>query len=124
MLLYQNSKVCCKPLGIVVDRVTPENLPVELPSLTQYRVIFLNNFLASKLQPEQALALNLYVKRLGGGLIFLGGRNSYTLGGYKNSIFEHMLPVKLEPPPRPSPATFVLIIDRSSSMRRTLLFYG
>jgi Ca-activated chloride channel homolog len=95
----------------------PKELPSNLEYLNEFRVIFLHNFLAEELTQEQMAALKIFVTKQGGGLVFLGGRNSYTLGGYKNTLLEPILPVKLEPPPRPKPVTLVLMIDKSSSMK-------
>lgn len=104
--------------GISADEVTPSTLPTNLGGLQTYDVIFLNNLLAKALSTEQMLALKVFVARQGGGLVFLGGLNSYTLGGYQHSILEPLLPVKLEPPPRLErpPTTFIIIFDRSDSM--------
>jgi uncharacterized membrane protein len=105
--------------GVVVESVEPAALPADLQALERYDVVFLDNLLASSLSAEQMLALDLFVSRRGGGLIFLGGSNSYTLGGYNNSLLAPLLPVRMEAPPRLErpPATFVIIFDRSSSMR-------
>jgi Mg-chelatase subunit ChlD len=64
------------------------------------------------------LSVKFFVQRLGRGAIFLGGRHAYTLGGYQGSLFEPMLPVAMEPPPREErpPMTFILVLDKSSSM--------
>ncbi len=104
--------------GIQVNTITPDKLPTNLDTLQNYRVIFLNNLLSSQIAQEQMQALQVFVSRMAGGLVFLGGRNSYTLGGYKGTLLEPMLPVKLEPPPRTerSPIVFQLILDRSGSM--------
>jgi Ca-activated chloride channel homolog len=103
--------------GIEVNALPPDQMPTNLNDLNDYRVIFLHNFLASQLSQEQMAALKIFVTKHGGGLVFLGGRNSYTLGGYKNTLLEPIMPIKLEPPPRPNPATLVLVIDKSSSMK-------
>jgi Ca-activated chloride channel homolog len=104
--------------GLQVDSSIPGTLPTDVYSLGRYQVIFLNNLLASHFVPEQVLALEFFASQMGGGLIFLGGRNSYTLGGYQDTLFAEMLPVELKPPPRSerSPTTFVLVVDRSESM--------
>jgi Ca-activated chloride channel homolog len=102
---------------IKVRVLPPKELPSNLEYLNEFRVIFLHNFLAEELTQEQMAALKIFVTKQGGGLVFLGGRNSYTLGGYKNTLLEPILPVKLEPPPRPKPVTLVLMIDKSSSMK-------
>jgi uncharacterized membrane protein len=63
-------------------------------------------------------ALKDFVQQLGRGLVFTGGRNAFTLGGYRDTILEPIMPVRLEPPPREqnSPLTLVLVLDRSASM--------
>jgi uncharacterized membrane protein len=105
-----------------VDTLAPEALPTDIEQLGQYRVIFLHNLLSSQLNQEGLLSLQVFVSRLAGGLVFLGGRSSYTLGGYGGTLLETLLPVRLEPPPRSErpPITFLLVMDQSSSMGRGL----
>ncbi len=107
-----------KSTGLTFDVLAPAQLSTSLEALQKYKVILLSNFLAGQLSDEQMISLQVFVANQAGGLIFLGGRNSYTLGGYKNSLLEPLLPVKLEPPPRPSrpPVVFLLIMDGSASM--------
>ena len=104
--------------NLQVDMLAPQNVPTDLKQLENYRVIFLHNLLSSQMGQEQMLSLQLFVSRQAGGLVFLGGRNSYTLGGYQGTPVEPMLPVKLEPPPRAErpPIAFTLVLDHSSSM--------
>lgn len=101
-----------------VESLPPSQLPTDLASLERYRVIFLHNLLSNQLSQEQMLSLQVFVSRLAGGVVFLGGRSSFTLGGYRDTVLEPMLPVKLEPPPRSErpPIVFLLILDRSASM--------
>jgi uncharacterized membrane protein len=108
--------------GIEVVTGTPDTLTTNPAELAPYQVIFLNNLLAQRLSPAQISALDLFVSQQGGGLIFLGGFYSYTLGGYQNSPLAPLLPVKLEPPPRLErpPVTFAIIFDRSQSMTRNV----
>jgi uncharacterized membrane protein len=105
--------------GLQVDVIDTDQLTSDTSALEEYKVIFLHNLLALDLTEEQMLTLKVFVAKLGGGLVFLGGNNSYTLGGYKNTILEPILPVKLEPPPRKErpPVTFVLVLDHSNSMK-------
>lgn len=108
--------------GVHLDIRSPEALPTNLEELRSYQVIFLHNLLASQLSREQMVGLQVYVARQAGGLIFLGGRSSYTSGGYSGTLLEPMLPVKLEPPPRSQrpPIVFQLVLDRSASMEMTM----
>jgi len=104
--------------GIQLDAIEPTQLSTNLDTLRTYKVIFLDDLLSSQINQEQMTALQVFVSRLAGGIVFLGGRNSYTLGGYQGTLLEGMLPVKLEAPPRSQrpPMVFQLILDRSSSM--------
>jgi Ca-activated chloride channel homolog len=104
--------------GVQIETLSPDRLPIALPELEQYQVVFLSDLPARSLSHEQMMALRVFVSRRGGGLIFLGGRHSYTLGEYQNSVLAPLMPVKLEPPPRQEwpPTTFVIVLDRSGSM--------
>jgi len=104
--------------GIQVDFYAPEDLPVDLDALEIYKGIIIHNVLAQELSSEQMLALEVFVSKLGRGLIFLGGHNSYTLGGYQGTPLEEILPVRLSPPERSqrTPVTFIMVLDRSGSM--------
>ena len=97
---------------------TPDNLPTSMETLQAYQVIMLHDILAQDLNYEQMQAIRLHVVSLGKGLVFIGGRNSYTLGGYQNTILEPIMPIILSPPERIQrvPITFLLVLDRSGSM--------
>jgi uncharacterized membrane protein len=103
--------------GLDADLIPPAELP-SLTDLEPYQVIILHNFLATSLTETHMRTLKDFTSQLGRGLIFLGGRNAYTLGGYKDTLLEPLLPVHLEPPSRPQndALTFVLAFDHSSSM--------
>lgn len=57
--------------------------------------------------------------RDGGGLVVVGGTNSYELGGYLNSSFEDLLPVKSLPSTFKGGKVVVLVLDISLSMLAT-----
>jgi Mg-chelatase subunit ChlD len=104
--------------GLAVDLTTPEELTINLDELNRYGVIFLNDVLAGRFNYEQMNALRKFATERGGGLVFLGGKNSYTLGGYEKTLIEPILPIKLEPPERSQrePVIFLLVLDNSGSM--------
>ena len=59
-----------------------------------------------------------YVQDLGGGLIMLGGDQSFGLGGYYKTTLEEILPVRSDfekEKEKPSLA-MMLVIDKSGSM--------
>jgi uncharacterized membrane protein len=104
--------------GLDTDLMTPQDLPASLQAMDPYQAVILHNFLASSLSQAQTVMLKDFVEQLGRGLVFAGGRSAYTLGGYKDTVLEAIMPVRLAPPPRAqqSPLTFVLAFDRSASM--------
>jgi len=104
--------------GSEVTILAPDEFPTTLNNIETFQVIFLHNLLEQDLSYEQKQALRIHVLEWGKGLVFLGGRNSYTLGGYQNSILEPLMPVNMSPPDRVQrvPITFLLVLDRSGSM--------
>ncbi|MBE0698144.1 MAG: VWA domain-containing protein, partial [Anaerolineaceae bacterium] len=104
--------------GLEVDVAAPADLSSNLSGLDAYQVLFINNVLQSSFTAKQLTTIRQFAREKGGGVIFSGGQNGFTLGGYKNSIIEPMLPVKLEPPNRQqrSPVIFQLLLDNSGSM--------
>lgn len=69
------------------------------------------------LQPEFLGELARYVDN-GGGLLVLGGPQSYDMGGYGQSKLDRVLPVEIDPvdPEIQSGATMIIVLDRSGSM--------
>jgi len=63
-------------------------------------------------------ALRDYV-RDGGGLVVVGGQNSYELGGYLNTSFEQALPVRAVPSTFEGGKTLILVLDISFSLMGT-----
>ncbi len=104
--------------GLVTEAIRPATLSTRLSQLDAYDAIVLHDVAATALSLDQQLALREYVRSLGHGLVVLGGTNSYSLGGYKGTPLEEVLPVSMEPPPRRErpQVTLLLMIDRSASM--------
>ena len=73
---------------------------------------------ATALTTRQMNILRTYVQDLGGGLIMLGGDQSFGLGGYYKTTIEEILPVRSDfekEKEKPSLA-MMLVIDKSGSM--------
>lgn len=58
--------------------------------------------------------------REGGGLVVVGGKNSYDLGEYRNSTLERFLPVQSFPSRFEGGKTLIFVLDISFSLLSTL----
>ena len=80
--------------------------------------MILSNVPAASLPAERMEVLRRYVGDFGGGLIAVGGDQSFTPGGYRGTPLEEILPVRSEAKknkPKPTLA-MVLVLDCSGSM--------
>ena len=131
---FKNNNVYYKSIKIVprpkVLYVTEKNSPLadelnkiyqleqrsEIPGdLSDYMAVILNDIRASKITPSMDTLSN-YVSD-GNGLLFIGGENSFDRGGYKGTLLETLLPVKIgaSEEQNKSDINVVLVIDISSS---------
>ncbi len=104
--------------GLPVERVTPAELPGALPQLSNYASIMLVNVNARDVHPRKMSALQSYVRDLGGGLVVVGGPQSYGMGGYFRTPLEEALPVdmQIKDQDRFPSVSIAIVIDRSGSM--------
>ncbi|MBN2582217.1 MAG: VWA domain-containing protein [Planctomycetes bacterium] len=103
------------PPSMPVRRVDAAAMPSSPVSLADYSAIVLADVPAYALSSQAMAALSRYVADSGGGLVVLGGRNSFGLGGYAKSALDAVLPVKSDPEDRP-PIQLAIVLDRSASM--------
>src|SRR5881409_1029378 len=104
--------------NIDVTVVEPQQIPTDLAGLQKYDGVILSNVSSLKLTRAQMTMIRDYVRDQGGGLIMVGGEESFGLGGYYRTPIEEALPVTMEVKQKveiPSLAV-VLSIDRSGSM--------
>src|SRR5438128_3168838 len=104
--------------SIDVTVVEPPQIPTDLAGLQKYDGLILSNVSSLKLSPQPMGDIRDYVRDYGGGLVMIGGEESFGLGGYYRTPIEEALPVTMEVKQKveiPSLAV-VLSIDRSGSM--------
>lgn len=92
--------------------------PNSLQELQSYSAVVLCDIAAHFLSPGQIRLLHSYVHDLGGGLIVIGGEQSYGMGDYSSTQLDAMLPVNSQIEQRvlfPT-LTMLLVIDKSGSM--------
>src|SRR2546428_9076699 len=104
--------------NIEVTVVDAGGVPKDIVGLQKYDGVILSNVSSLKLTRAQMTMIRDYVRDQGGGLIMVGGEESFGLGGYYGTPIEEALPVTMEVKQKieiPSLAV-VLSIDRSGSM--------
>jgi uncharacterized membrane protein len=104
--------------GYSVTESTPEKTPLTLTELSAFDLLVLDNVPAYRFTQAKMEAVEKYVRDLGGGLIVIGGPQSYGAGGYHGTPLERVLPLEMRPPGRldfPQVA-LLFVLDKSGSM--------
>ncbi len=111
-ILYVTEKN--SPLAIELDKIYEVDIKSSLPpDLSNYMAVIFNDIKASKINPYMD-SLSDYVSD-GNGLLFIGGESSYDRGGYKGTLLETLLPVKIgaSEEQNKSDISIVVVIDIS-----------
>jgi von Willebrand factor type A domain len=103
--------------GLAVTVVT-NAMALAPAALTGTRLVVLNNVPAHRVATEFLAALDFYVREQGGGLLMVGGENSFGSGGYFSSAVDPLLPVSMElrKEHRKLATAMAIVLDRSGSM--------
>jgi uncharacterized membrane protein len=101
-----------------VDRIPAEGLSSDPLVLAAYDSIVLVDVPKTSLTDRQMLALQVYVRDLGKGLVMIGGPHAYGAGGYEKTPIEETLPVDMGVRNRQKQPdiALVVVIDKSGSM--------
>ncbi len=113
-ILYVTEKN--SPLASKLNEIYLVDIKDALPSdLGDYMAVIFNDIRASKINPKMDM-LSDYVNN-GNGVIFIGGENSFESGGYKGTLLETLLPIKIgaSEEQNKSDINVVVVIDISSS---------
>ena len=104
--------------GIIVDTAAPRDLPVNMGRLAHYKGVILANVPATDMSGAQMSLLDQFVSDIGGGLVVVGGPQSYAPGGYYQTPLERALPLEMQikDQQRLPQLTIAYLIDRSGSM--------
>src|SRR6185436_12041734 len=117
----ESQRVIAKVLqvqGYTVIESLPAAHPLTLSELSAYDLLVLDNVPAFQLSHAKMETIEKYVRDLGGGLLVIGGSQSYGAGGYFRTPLERVLPVDMRPPARlemPHVA-LLFVLDKSGSM--------
>ncbi|MEP0846530.1 MAG: VWA domain-containing protein [Phycisphaerae bacterium] len=70
--------------------------PLDQVSLLEYALVILSNVPANLLSDAERQALAVYVRDLGGGLVMIGGDDSFGAGGWLDTPVEEVMPVRFD----------------------------
>ena len=81
--------------GIANPKELEDGFPVKVEELFAYSGLIIGSVEASYFSTAQQELIRQFVDRRGGGVLFLGGKDSLADGGYANSPMAEMMPVVL-----------------------------
>ncbi|MEK7484701.1 MAG: VWA domain-containing protein, partial [Planctomycetota bacterium] len=108
--------------GLRVDVRSQFEIPTTLPELNNYDCVILSDIPSNAFSSEQMIFFKRYVEDMGGGLIMVGGEDSFGVGLYQGTPIEEVLPVNMEVRQKKHLASMamVIVIDQSGSMSMTV----
>jgi len=81
---------------LVADVRVVGSIPIDDQALMQYSLIILSNVPAGDFSDRDRQALAVYVRDLGGGLVMVGGDDSFGAGGWMSTPVEEVMPVSFD----------------------------
>ena len=105
--------------GINVDRVGVDQFPNSVIEMQNYDCVIMANVPrgAGGISDEQQKMLAAYVHDMGGGLVMIGGPDTFGAGGWQGSKLEEVLPVNMDiPAQRQLPKGALVLVMHSCEM--------
>jgi uncharacterized membrane protein len=105
--------------GINLETIDVRSFPTDAVALQSYDAIILHNvpYGMGGLDNIQDRMLSAYVHDMGGGLVMIGGKDSFGAGGWTGTKLEEVLPVNMEiPAQRQMPKGALVLIMHSCEM--------
>jgi Mg-chelatase subunit ChlD len=114
----ENMEALLTSSGISVDRLSVNVAPKTVELLGKYEEVILCDCPYYEMDEDFVSALESYVKNSAGGLLVTAGENSLAPGGYKDTVLENILPVKMElsDKDKRKDTAMIMVVDRSGSM--------
>lgn len=104
---------------LAVDVRSPAQAPTSLVDWGAYDAVIMANLSSDELNPQQQADVKSYVQDLGGGLIMIGGPETFGAGGWIGTPVADALPVRLDPPQqRKMPKGALALLMHSCEMPR------
>ncbi|WP_145449260.1 hypothetical protein [Gimesia panareensis] len=100
-----------QPVFVRINTQSPDELKDGFPKteaeLFQYETVIIDDLEAAFFSHDQIELLTRFVSERGGGLVMLGGQESFQQGGYDKTDFQRLLPVYFSHSSEPKLATDV-----------------
>lgn len=125
VLILTNDPGAVEPLRVTLEAreidtevTAPTYMPRSLVEMQAFDAVVMFDVPQADLSVRQQRDLAAYVHESGGGLVKVGGPNSFGAGGWINTPIADVLPVRLDPPAkRQMPrGALAIVIDNSGSM--------
>jgi uncharacterized membrane protein len=103
--------------GITLETVSVDQVPNNIVQLQNYDAIILANVPRADLGEDRQQMIAAYVHDMGGGLVMIGGPDSFGAGGWQGSKLEEVLPVNMDiPAQRQLPKGALVLVMHSCEM--------
>lgn len=111
-------RIALETQGVSVTSLAPGEVAGGLLSLANYESLVIDNLPATRFPLSLMRDIESYVRDTGGGLLVLGGPNSFGAGGYGQTPLEEALPVSVDITSKVQVPTLAMIfvVDKSGSM--------